>query len=170
MNHVAEATASYKKFWRDLKSGRFVSMVKEASKGETLSNAVDVFNVMKPLFGQHPDVEVVYGIFLDSGNKVLAINKMFTGTISHATVYTREIVKRIIRYKSTSLIFAHNHPGGNPEPSLDDIILTRRVFAALLCIDAKLLDHIIVGESFFSFAEEGYIAKFKSEYSRLLRG
>ena len=69
-------------FWEDLKSGRFLSMVREESKGQYVSNSREVYNVMKPLFAEHDDVECVYSIFLDAKNKILGIEKMFTGSIS----------------------------------------------------------------------------------------
>ena len=73
-------------FWEDLKSGRFVSMVKESSKGKSLSNSQEVYNVFKPIFEEEDDVEKVYIIFLDARNKILAIEKVFTGTITSSSI------------------------------------------------------------------------------------
>ena len=76
-------------FWQDLKSGRFVSMVKESAKGRRLSNSQEVYNVLKPMVADKDDVEKVYIIFLDAQNKILAIEKMFSGSITAASIYTR---------------------------------------------------------------------------------
>jgi DNA repair protein RadC len=86
-------------FWQDLKSGRFVSMVKESAKGRRLSNSQEVYNVLKPMLAEQDDVEKVYIIFLDAQNKILAIEKMFSGSITASSIYPREIIKRIILSK-----------------------------------------------------------------------
>jgi DNA repair protein RadC len=170
VNHVAEVNANYKKFWRDLKSGRFISMVQESAKGESIKNPADVFNVMKPLFAQQPDVEVVYCIFMDAQNKILSIEKMFSGTLTCSTIYPREIVKHMIRANSSALVMVHNHPSGNSNPSDADIQVTRKVFIAMAGIDALLHDHIIIGDHPFSLSDNGHISTFKSEYTRLIHG
>ena len=101
-----------KTFWKDLKSGRLLSMVKEASQGQTLSNSEEVYNVMKPLFYKNDDVETVYCIFLNAKNRILAIEKIFSGTISSSVIYPRELIKRVIALKSTAIVLTHNHPSG----------------------------------------------------------
>jgi len=167
---VAEARANYKKFWKDLKSGRFVEMVREASKGESVSNSIDIFNIMKPVFGDCPDVEVVYCIFLDAQNRILAIEKLFSGTITNAIIYPRELIKQMLSLNATALVMVHNHPSGCSQPSPEDISITQKVFVALASIDAILHDHVIVGDRPYSLADEGFIKKFKTKYARLLRG
>ena len=97
-------------FWQDLKSGHFVSMVKETAKGKRLSNSQEVYNVLKPMFAEEDDVEKVYIIFLDAQNKILAIEKMFSGSITAASIYPREIIKRLIHLKANAFVMAHNHP------------------------------------------------------------
>jgi len=100
-------------FWKDLKSGHFISMVKEASQGQTLSNSQEVYNVMKPLFAENDDVETVFCIFLNTKNRILAIEKMFSGTISSSAIYPRELVKRIIALKSSAIVLTHNLCGAS---------------------------------------------------------
>jgi len=95
-------------FWEDLKSGHFISMVKESSQGQTLSNSREVYNVMKPLFAEPDDVETVYCIFLNTKNRILAIEKMFSGTISSSAIYPRELIKRILALKSSAIVLTHN--------------------------------------------------------------
>ena len=104
-------------FWEELKSGRFVSMVNEASKGQSVKNSREVYNIMHPLFALNDDVEKIYFIFLDAQNRILAIEKIFSGTITVAAIYTREIVKHLIRLKASACILAHNHPSGDHTPS-----------------------------------------------------
>ena len=78
------------KFWNDLTSGRFVTMVKESSKGQSLSNSLQAYHVLKPLFAEEDDVEKVYFIFLDGQNKILGIESLFSGTYSKLVIYIHE--------------------------------------------------------------------------------
>ena len=155
-------------FWKDLKSGHFVSMVKEASQGQTLSNSQEVYNVMKPLFAENDDVETVYCIFLNAKNRILAIEKMFSGTISSSAIYPRELIKRIIALKSSAIVLTHNHPSGFVEPSAEDKAITVRMAIALESIDVTLHDHIIIGDGFHSMADSGLLNTVKSKFNSLL--
>jgi DNA repair protein RadC len=155
-------------FWDALKSGEFASMVKESSKGKTLFSPKDVFNVMKPIFAEKDDVESMYCVFLNTKNRVLAIEKIFEGTINHSIVYPREIIKLIILLKATAVILIHNHPTGDPEPSSDDKKITMKVGISLWSMDVKLHDHIIVGDSYYSMADEGDIHKIKARMGEFM--
>jgi DNA repair protein RadC len=155
-------------FWEDLKSGHFVSMVKETSQGQTLSNSQEVYNVMKPLFAENDDVETVYCIFLNTKNRILAIEKMFSGTISSSAIYPRELVKRIIALKSAAIVLTHNHPSGFVEPSPEDKAITIRMAIAVASIDVTLHDHIIIGDGFYSMADKGMLKSVRSRYDDLL--
>ncbi len=155
-------------FWEDLKSGHFVSMVKETSQGQTLSNSQEVYNVMKPLFAENDDVETVYCIFLNAKNRILAIEKIFSGTISSSVIYPRELVKRIIAHKSSAIVLTHNHPSGFVEPSPEDKAITVRMAIALASIDVILHDHIIIGDGFYSMADSGWLKSIRSRYDDLL--
>ena len=162
---------AHKQFWSDLKSGVFVSMVKETAKGEALNNPREVYNTLKPLFAEQDDVECLYGIFLNSKNRILAIDKLASGSIGSSVIYPREVVKMMLRHKAVSLILAHNHPSSNPDPSPEDRALTCRIYAALKAIDATLLDHMIVGDGYFSFADEGLIETIKEyHHNHIMKG
>ena len=145
------------KFWEDLKSGRFAQMVRETSKGKSLRNSVEVYHVTKPLFTENNDVETVYCIFLDGQNHILAIEKMFSGTINCATVYPRELIKRVLALAATAVVLVHNHPSGNTEPSTEDKTLTKKVIFSLTAIDVILHDHIIVGNGYHSMSDDGWM-------------
>ncbi len=155
-------------FWEDLKSGHFVSMVKEKSQGQTLSNSREVYNVMKPLFAENDDVETVYFIFLNAKNRILAIEKLFSGTISASAVYPREVIKRVIELKSSLVIMAHNHPSGDIEPSFEDKAITVIIAFALASINVELHDHIIIGDGFHSMADSGYLQSVRNRFINLL--
>jgi len=158
------SSESEKSFWEDLKSGKFISMIKESSKGNAVSNAREGFNIMKPFYACQDDIEKMYCIFLDAKNKILKIEKLFSGTISTAAVYPREIVKKVLELKAVAVILSHNHPSGNITPSSSDFMITAQINAALSSIDVALHDHLIIGKDFYSFAEHGFLAKTKQKY------
>ena len=155
-------------FWEDLKSGRFAAMIKESSKGKALSNASETYNILKPFFARHDDVEKMYGIFLDAKNRIITIEELFSGSITSSVVYPREIVKRVLKLKAVSVILSHNHPSGETSPSPEDIEVTARIFNALACISVPLHDHLIVGDDYYSFSDQGLIAKAKQKHEAFL--
>ena len=146
-----------KQFWSALKSGEFASMVKESSKGKCLLASEEVYNVMKPIFAEKDDIERMYCIFLNGQNRVIAIEKMFDGTISCAVIYPRELIKRILQLKATAVILVHNHPSGDPSPSKEDKTLTMKVGVVMSGIDVLLHDHVIIGDGYYSMADSGDI-------------
>ena len=80
------------------------------------------------------------------------------GTLTHTSVYPREVVKCALKHNAAAVIFAHNHPSGVAEPSHADEILTRSLKAALALVDIQVLDHFIVaGSRTMSFAERGLL-------------
>lgn len=102
--------------------------------------------------------ESFHAVFLDAGNVPLAHKKLFTGTLSSCTVYPREFIAAVLKANAANVIIIHNHPSGNPEPSDADKTLTRQLANALQMIDARLIDHLIVGRrEVYSFAEHGLI-------------
>ena len=170
MKQMKLVDSNEKSFWEKLKSGRFARMVKEESRGQELSGAHEVFNIIKPLFAENNDVEKVYCIFLDTRNHIIAVEKVSTGTLTNSAVYPREIVKRVIALKAGAVVMAHNHNSGHTEPSSEDRQVTRKVAVALLSIDVPLHDHIIVGDSFYSFSEHGIMKEIRDNINRFLSG
>jgi DNA repair protein RadC len=161
--------AELQTFWEDLKSGRFASMVKEASKGQTVSNSHQVYNIMKPIFAENDDVETIYCIFMDAKNHILAIEKMFSGSITASTLYPRELVKRILALKASAFVMVHNHPSGDTNPSREDEAVTIKVGIAAASIDVSFHDHLIVGNGFHSMADSGWLNKVSNTHHSLLK-
>lgn len=106
---------------------------------------------------KHLEYEVFAVLFMDTKHRLIAAEKMFRGTIDSATVYTREVVKEALRCNAKAIIVAHNHPSGISEPSQADRNITDKLKGALDLIDITLLDHLIVGNTIYSFAENGLI-------------
>lgn len=97
-------------------------------------------------------------LFLDVKNRLITSDVMFRGTLTHTSVYPREVVKAALVHNAASLMLAHNHPSGSPEPSESDLLLTRALAQALALVDVRILDHFVVaGTQVHSFAEHGQI-------------
>ena len=95
-------------------------------------------------------------LFLDVKNRLLACEEMFRGTLTHTSVYPREVVKTALARNAASVMLAHNHPSGVAEPSEADLLLTRALVQALGLVDIRVLDHFVVaGGHVHSFAEHG---------------
>jgi DNA repair protein RadC len=97
-------------------------------------------------------------IILNTRNRITAITNVSTGTLSASLVHPREVFKDAIRHSASSVVLAHNHPSGDPEPSEEDLRITRRLIDAGKIIGIDVLDHIIIGKnSFSSFKERGLL-------------
>jgi len=97
-------------------------------------------------------------LFLDAQHRLIEARTMFTGTLTQTSVYPREVVKQALALNAGAVILAHNHPSGLPEPSRADEFLTQTLKSALVLVDVRVLDHLIVGgSSVTSFAERGLL-------------
>lgn len=100
-------------------------------------------------------------IFLDAKNQIIEERTLFEGTVDASAVYPREIMKSALRYDASSLIFVHNHPTGDPEPSSSDRQITKELVFAASMMQIRVLDHIIIGNNcYFSFADKGLIEEY----------
>lgn len=109
-------------------------------------------------------------IFLDTKNQVVEEKTLFEGTVDSSAVYPREIIKDALRYEASSLIFVHNHPSGDPDPSFCDREITRDLVFAALVMQIKVLDHIIIGDDrYFSFADHGLIEDYALQFNNALK-
>jgi DNA repair protein RadC len=108
--------------------------------------------------------EVFLGIFLDAKNRVLATEILAAGTLTQSAVYPREVVRRALDKNAAALIFCHNHPSGEPEPSPQDMTITRRLVDACQLMGISVHDHIIIADKgHYSFADQGHIGRFKQD-------
>jgi len=125
-------------------------------KGVFMSDPNVVKDYLKLKLAESPR-EIFAVLFLDAQHRLIKYSELFTGTISSATVYPREVVKEVLDCNAASVIFSHNHPSGNPEPSQGDRQITNKLKSALSLIDVSVLDHIVIGETCTSFAEQGLL-------------
>lgn len=86
-------------------------------------------------------------LFLDRKNMLVADEVLNRGTVDHAPVYPREIVKRALELNASALILVHNHPSGDPAPSKADIAMTREVATAAKALGIAIHDHLVIGRS-----------------------
>jgi len=86
-------------------------------------------------------------LFLDRKNGLIADEGQSVGTVDHAPVYPREVVRRALELSATSLILVHNHPSGDPTPSTQDVKMTHEIIAAAKPLGVAVHDHIIVGRN-----------------------
>lgn len=104
----------------------------------------------------HKNHEVFAVLFLDSQNRLLAMEELFRGTLSQTSVYPREVVMRALHHQAAAVVLSHNHPSGSVQPSRADEHLTQTLKASLALVDVRVLDHIIVGQGqALSMAEQG---------------
>lgn len=104
------------------------------------------------------EIEVFYALFLNAQNQLLKIEAISHGTVNQATVYPREVVRKAISYNASSVMLAHNHPGGTAEPSDCDKAITATLVNSLKLIDVAVLDHFVISyDQVTSFAELGLI-------------
>ena len=112
--------------------------------------------------------EVFKVIYLNSQNQIIEAEDLFEGTVNSSAVSPREVIEGAIKHNAVSLIFAHNHPSGNPEPSQSDKDLTRDLVYAGGIMHIKVLDHVIIGDNkYFSLAGDGLIEQAELDFLNL---
>ena len=116
--------------------------------------------------------EIFKAIYLNNRNQIMNIADLFEGTLDSIPIRPRDIIESAINHRATALIFAHNHPAGDPTPSKQDKQLTRDLVFVGSILQIKVLDHIIIGNShYFSFADQGLIEKYEDSFLSLkIRG
>ena len=125
--------------------------------GVRLSSPQDVKDYLRLEIGRL-EHEVFCVVFLDAQHRIIALRQMFRGTVTQTSVYPREVIKESLALNAAAVILAHNHPSGVPEPSRADEFLTQSLKSALLLVDVRVLDHLVVtSNAVVSFAERGLI-------------
>ena len=115
--------------------------------------------------------EVFKVMFLDAQNHVIEIEDLFEGTLNASAIYPREVIQSAVKHSAAALIFVHNHPAGNPQPSDNDKQITQELVFAANIMQIKVLDHIVIGDNrYFSFADAGLIERYDSDFLMLREG
>jgi len=126
--------------------------------GDRITSADDLVCHLRPFFSDDPYKEKFVCVFLNGRNQVIETETLFEGSLTTSAVYPREVIRRILHHGAAAVLFAHNHPSSNPNPSQDDITITKKLIDACNTIDTSVHDHIIIaGTDYTSFTEKGLI-------------
>ena len=97
-------------------------------------------------------------IHLDGKNRIVCLDRVSVGSLNQSIVHAREVLKAALLSSAAALLLVHNHPSGDPQPSSEDLNITRRLKEAGDLIGIPVLDHIIIGEGqYVSFVERGLL-------------
>lgn len=106
----------------------------------------------------HEERELFGAVFLDHKHRVINFEVLFMGTLDFTAVHPREIARRALALNAASVILAHNHPSGDPEPSDNDLLMTHRIREALTLVEVRVLDHVVLGHmGHVSMADRGVL-------------
>lgn len=146
---IGESTAINIAALRDFFGVYFSDLSK--NKAETITKMSTLVEMLRASIG-HKQNEILFAIFLNAKNEVLATKELGEGTVSQASAFPRKIVEEALKQKATSIILAHNHPGGIAEPSEHDESITTEIQKALALVEISLQDHIILANNeYYSF-------------------
>jgi DNA repair protein RadC len=150
---VGDNVSVFLRILRDTISEYYKEVACETKVFNTLDHVVDY---LKAVIGGKQN-EVVHVLYLNSKNELLHSENLGEGTVSEAVAFPRKIVEGALRHNATSVMLAHNHPGGLAEPSDNDNRLTDAVMKALMTINVTLQEHIIISDNgFYSYRKSGY--------------
>jgi DNA repair protein RadC len=128
--------------------------------GARLTSPTDSAEHIQAFLDQFPkDQEHFVVVFMNAQNQIIETEVISSGSLATATVFPREIVKRLLALEAGAIIVAHNHPSGDTTPSNSDRALTKKLQRALEAIDVSLLDHLILanGDNYLSFSDRGLL-------------
>jgi len=132
-------------------------MASTLSQGNAFTDTQATQLFLKQRLRSYP-YEVFACLWLDTKHRMITFEELFRGTINTANIYPREVLKQALHHNAAAVIFAHNHPSGNPEISHADRVVTEQLTKALNLIDIRVLDHIIIGDAHnVSFAQTGLL-------------
>lgn len=114
----------------------------------------DVANLLDEYALKHQEHFIV--ITLDGANNVINVRVIFIGTLNKSMVHPREVFAPALTDRAASIVIAHNHPSGNPEPSIEDLLMTRKLKEAGEIIGIEIIDHVIITKkNHYSFQGNG---------------
>ncbi len=136
--------------------GRRIGAARGGEARPTISGPEDVDGLLRNRIA-YLDRENFVALLLNSKNEVLEMPTISIGTVSASLVHPREVFKPAIRASAASIIVAHNHPSGKVEPSREDREVSRRLVQAAEIIGIEVLDHVIIGDGYFSMKGSGIL-------------
>jgi DNA repair protein RadC len=126
-------------------------------RGERLTSSREIYERFRAEFRDRRREEFIT-LLLDGKNQLIAEDRVSLGSLTSSIVHPREVFNRAIRESADAVVFVHNHPSGDPTPSLDDMEITSRLVEVSELVGIRVLDHIVIGEDCYaSFNERGLI-------------
>ena len=135
--------------------GRRIGQVRNPGR-PVISSPADVERLLRGRIA-NLDRENFVVVLLNTKNEVIETSTVSVGTLSASLVHPREVFKPAIRASAASVVLAHNHPSGKVEPSREDREVTRRLGEAAEVLGIEVLDHVIMGDGYFSMKEHGML-------------
>jgi DNA repair protein RadC len=124
--------------------------------GTAFRGSADIYAHFRERLASEP-VEYFYAVLLDTKHRKLRDVLVSKGSLSSSIVHPRDVYAQVIRHSAAAVIFVHNHPSGCPEPSKEDIEITRRLREVGDLVGVRVLDHIVIGRGkYISFIDDGY--------------
>lgn len=124
-----------------------------SARERSMESSDVLVGILRPILG-HPRQEVMVAVALDSRQRILGVLIVSLGTLSACIAHPREIFRDAIKRSAATIILVHSHPSGDPEPSEEDHVLTRRIKAAGEVLGIPVLDHIVMGQdTHWSYAD-----------------
>lgn len=123
----------------------------------SILSSLDAFRHLRPLFSWTQ--EEVYIVALNVGRAPIETKLLFRGTVDFCLFHPRDVFRFVIQHNASSFIIAHNHPSGDPTPSYQDIVITKKLFQAARLFQVELIDHLILTEDrYLSLKELGFLS------------
>ena len=135
--------------------GRRIGQVRNPGR-PVISSPADVERLLRGRIA-NLDRENFVVVLLNTKNEVIETSTVSVGTLDASLVHPREVFKPAVRASAASVILAHNHPSGMVEPSREDREVTRRLGEAAGVLGIEVLDHVIVGDDYYSMKEHGML-------------
>lgn len=138
-------------------------MYNELTKKIKIKNSLDAYMLVKGDFF-NVSIEELVAIFLNIKGEVVKVKKITVGSVSQTIIEAKDILKWALKYSSSNFIICHNHPSGDPSPSINDIKATNEITKQASIIDINLVDHIIIGRRKYYSFKESKIIKVENDY------
>lgn len=134
--------------------GRRIYIENNKLSGVILNNSLKIYEYFKDLVGNKKQ-EYFYTVYVDTKGRYIDKKCLFVGTINNSIVHPREIFKEAYLLSANGIICIHNHPSGDPTPSKEDVMITKKIKEIAMIHGIRLVDHLIVGvNSYYSFYED----------------
>lgn len=148
---VPSSVALHLKIAREV--GRRV-LFRRVTAQPVLASSAPLRTYLRALLSHEPREKFLV-LFLDHAHRLIACETMAEGTITHAPVYSREVVRRALELSATAMILVHNHPSGGRQISASDVGTTARIERGAAALDIEVIDHLVVaGDDILSLAEQ----------------